>query len=96
MQAATVVYQTVPVVVMPSPLASSQPVVQPQYAIGPQEPAGDAITSRAVPRAPPPPVKNSGGSGLYGWMDDAGNTHLTDRWEDVPPGYRDRAKRYAS
>lgn len=73
-----------------------------QYADGRYELRGDglAVPHRWVwiPNAPPPPARagRPAEDKLYGWVDERGVTHVTDKWEQVPPKYREQAKKNQS
>jgi len=70
-----------------------------QYADGRYELRGDGIATPYrwvwIPNAPPPPSSGRD-SRLYGWVDEQGGLHVTDRWETVPEEHRAQAKRNQS
>ncbi len=45
---------------------------------------------------PPPPPKPARDTRLYGWIDEHGALHVTDRWDAIPQQYRAQAKRNQS
>jgi hypothetical protein len=82
----------------PAPPPPPEPEVI-RYADGRYELRGDGI---AVPYRwvwipqPPPPPRSGRDVKLYGWIDESGTTHVTDRLEKVPARYRAEAMRNAS
>ena len=49
-----------------------------------------------IPNPPPPPTRRGPDVTLYGWTDEQGALHITDRLEKVPERHRAQAKRNAS
>jgi hypothetical protein len=70
-----------------------------QYSDGRHELRGDGVATPYrwvwIPNPPPPPRSGRDGR-LYGWIDEQGELHMTDRWDAVPERYRAQAKRNQS
>jgi hypothetical protein len=49
-----------------------------------------------IPNPPPPPRSERDDRRLFGWIDEQGEMHVTDRWNAVPERYRAQAKRNES
>jgi hypothetical protein len=88
---------TIVVAPPPPPPPPERDVVQ--YSAGRYELRGDGLTTPYrwvwIPNPPPPP-KSAGDTrdtALYGWVDEDGVMHVTDRWGKIPPQYREQAKR---
>lgn len=79
--------------IIPSPPPAPEVV---RYSDGRYELRGDGISTPYrwvwIPNAPPPP-KAERENPLYGWTDEQGVLHVTDRWQSVPARYRAEAKR---
>lgn len=90
-----------PPVETPAPVASPPPPERNviQYEDGRYELRGDGIATPHrwawIPNPPPPP-KSARDVRLYGWIDEQGALHVTDRWDAVPQQYRAQAKRNQS
>lgn len=89
----------VPAVPPPPPPPPERDVVQ--YSDGRYELRGDGIATPYrwvwIPNAPPPPPSaRRDNHHLYGWTDAHGALHVTDRWDAIPPQYREEAKRNKS
>jgi hypothetical protein len=69
------------------------------YSAGRYELRGDGLTTPYrwvwIPNPPPPPksAAEARETPLYGWIDEKGVMHVTDRWGTIPPQYREQAKR---
>jgi hypothetical protein len=96
-------YADPPALYAPPPSASASIIPSPppapeviRYSDGRYELRGDGISTPYrwvwIPNAPPPP-KSGRENPLYGWTDEKGVLHVTDRWESVPQRYRAEAKR---
>jgi hypothetical protein len=89
------------------PAETSAPVAPPppperdviQYSDGRYELRGDGVATPYrwvwIPNPPPPPRSGRDGR-LYGWIDERGELHVTDRWDAVPERHRAEAKRNQS
>jgi len=88
----------IPVLVTPPPPPPPERDVV-QYSDGRHELRGDGI---AIPYRwvwipnPPPPPRPERDVRLYGWIDERGMLHVSDRLEKVPEQHREQAKRNAS
>lgn len=86
-----------PPVAPPPPPPPERDVIQ--YSDGRYELRGDGISVPYrwvwIPSAPPPPGSRPEAR-LYGWTDEQGALHVTDRLDAVPERYRAQAKRNQS
>jgi hypothetical protein len=93
----------------PAPPAETPALVAPpppperdviQYSDGRHELRGDGIATPYrwvwIPNPPPPPRSERDDRRLFGWIDEQGEMHVTDRWNAVPERYRAQAKRNES
>ena len=99
-------YAEPPVAYVP-PIAPSLPPAAPpperdvvQHSEGRYELRGDGIAAPHrwvwIPNPPPPPPSTGRNVRLYGWVDEEGAIHVTDRLDRVPERHRAQAKRNAS
>ena len=94
-----------PIVAAPA-VSTSPPATPPpppdgdviQHSDGRYELRGDGGTRpyRWVWIPNPPPPKPARDTRLYGWIDEHGALHVTDRWDAIPQQYRAQAKRNQS
>jgi hypothetical protein len=86
------------------PVSAPPPVPPPpereviQYPDGRYELRGDGVGTPYrwvwIPNPPPrPPPKPGSDPPLYGWIDERGALHVTDRWDAIPQEYRAQARR---
>jgi hypothetical protein len=99
-------YSELPAVIVPPPDTSVRLVPPPpperdviHYSDGRYELRGDGISTPYrwvwIPSPPPPPGSRRDVR-LYGWIDEGGVLHVTDRLNTVPERHREQAKRNAS
>jgi hypothetical protein len=101
------VYSETPAVYVPPPepqvLAAPPPPPERDvihYSDGRYELRGDGVSTPYrwvwIPNPPLPPPRPGRDVRLYGWTDESGTLHVTDRLDTVPERHRAQAKRNAS